>query len=544
MSLAPSNGVSMSSNNTTTLKNDSEVRGDTADDKGVQAVSQEERRSMEVNQNTSTQNDEWTPVDLHQVTPSVPQDAPRAVPTSVNPTASPSILVDQGSSPASSYKSTLDKVSNTKSVTNDTTSSGIPNIVIFGESGVGKSSVINLITGGPLAKTSNDALGCTFRHDRHEVTLKGTKYCLWDTAGLDEGTEGTVPAAQAESNLKEFFRQMSRSGGISLLIYCIRPARVKKALLRNYEIFYAAICRKKVPLALVVTGLEDQAPSMESWWLENEKVLLRYGMRFDAHACITTLNAKDAAVQERRTQSQQSLRDLIAEYCHSPPWKVDESFISLTLPKVRGLLRSASPPDKKATRTVIICDMAENFGVELVPGITPSWQKCTGTINDQEYKFLRVDKPALQTKSELESIGDLLIFYTAAANDAGVTNEDVVALKNFYSMAGGQSCPLIVVIRGCVSQQGAEICWNDVVTRHSDIKAIPTFLPSAPALQGGPKMDLIAMVERYCLDQVEVKSSRLHKVFKASKNFFVGATGSLFVRSQPADATVETMIKT
>ncbi|KAH7888365.1 P-loop containing nucleoside triphosphate hydrolase protein, partial [Phlebopus sp. FC_14] len=213
------------------------------------------------------------------------------------------------------------------------------NIVIFGESGVGKSSVINMIAGRIVARTSSDAVGCTFRHECHLVTLGDASVNLWDTAGLDEGSEGTVPAAQAEERLKAFLRQVTRSNGIDLLIYCIRGTRVRRALMRNYNIFYAAICRKKVPVALVVTGLENYEDDMEMWWVEHEEDLRKHDMQFDAHACVTTISSDYPAIQQRREHSQRVLRELVKRDFNSSAWITNEnSLFSASLPDVRTLM--------------------------------------------------------------------------------------------------------------------------------------------------------------------------------------------------------------
>ncbi|KAH0834012.1 hypothetical protein J3R83DRAFT_11248 [Lanmaoa asiatica] len=89
------------------------------------------------------------------------------------------------------------------------------NVVLFGECGVGKSSIINTIVGLPVAKTSNDVLGCTDVNASYSVTLDtGIKVNLWDTIGLDEGTAGRIPADQAKQSLKLFLqKQISGPGG-------------------------------------------------------------------------------------------------------------------------------------------------------------------------------------------------------------------------------------------------------------------------------------------------------------------------------------------
>ncbi|KIK94576.1 hypothetical protein PAXRUDRAFT_121870, partial [Paxillus rubicundulus Ve08.2h10] len=162
------------------------------------------------------------------------------------------------------------------------------NIVVFGESGAGKSSLINVIAGRSDAATSSRAIGCTFEHRKYDVEVHGKRYAIWDTAGLDEGSHGRVPAERAEENLEQLLRELIRANGIDLLIYCIRGSRLRKALINNYNLFYSAICRKKVPIALVVTGLENYEGQMEEWWAANEADFATLKMHFDSHVCVTT----------------------------------------------------------------------------------------------------------------------------------------------------------------------------------------------------------------------------------------------------------------
>ncbi|KIJ60455.1 hypothetical protein HYDPIDRAFT_98754, partial [Hydnomerulius pinastri MD-312] len=167
------------------------------------------------------------------------------------------------------------------------------NIVLFGESGVGKSSIINTITGNVVASTHNRVSGCTLECTAYPITLdSGIRTNLWDTIGLDEGTAGSIPALQAKQKLKEFLQQrLSTSEGIDLLLFCIRAERIKNAHLERYKFVYEEVCRKSVPVALVVTGLENHEPDgdMDWWWTHNETKLLELGLRVCAHACVTTL---------------------------------------------------------------------------------------------------------------------------------------------------------------------------------------------------------------------------------------------------------------
>lgn len=149
------------------------------------------------------------------------------------------------------------------------------NVVIFGETGSGKSSIINAITKNQLAKTTNDADGCTSSVQRYPVDISGQRFVLFDTAGLGEGSAGTVPDPEAKRQLKNLLRQLmssrSPSDGIDLLVYCVSSSRMPglTTIVQTYDMFYSRTCRKKVPIVIVITGLENE-PNMESWWDENK----------------------------------------------------------------------------------------------------------------------------------------------------------------------------------------------------------------------------------------------------------------------------------
>ncbi|KAL4062059.1 hypothetical protein V8B97DRAFT_1921148 [Scleroderma yunnanense] len=64
---------------------------------------------------------------------------------------------------------------------------------------------------------------------------------------------------------------------------------VVRSLSKAYKIIYEGACRKEVPIALVVTGLEKE-DVMHSWWMNNTSLLEEHRLVFNTHACVTTAN--------------------------------------------------------------------------------------------------------------------------------------------------------------------------------------------------------------------------------------------------------------
>ncbi|KAG2346172.1 hypothetical protein BDR05DRAFT_67400 [Suillus weaverae] len=162
------------------------------------------------------------------------------------------------------------------------------NVVIIGQSGVGKSSIINMLCSWVNAPTSNDTFVCTRIEQEYECDLGQQQSCLiHDTIGLEEGRWGFLPDKRAQKRLKTYLRTKEPQ----LLVYCMPGNRgcLKKSHGRNYKKFRSAV-GNNVRVVVVVTGLEDFEGPLESWWSNNERELQNLGIPINArHACITAL---------------------------------------------------------------------------------------------------------------------------------------------------------------------------------------------------------------------------------------------------------------
>lgn len=175
----------------------------------------------------------------------------------------------------------------------------VQNIVIFGTTGSGKSSLINILLESEEAPASNDAIGCTATNDGYLFSIDDRKYRIWDTPGLNEGSEGLVPAKVALKNLKSFVKELMRDKNhVPLFILCIEGSLDVKAQLRHYDSLKFTI--GAAPFSIIVTGMDRCSSSPWSkWWDEHREVLQSFSVASVDHACVCTLSDDDELAGSR-----------------------------------------------------------------------------------------------------------------------------------------------------------------------------------------------------------------------------------------------------
>jgi hypothetical protein len=128
-----------------------------------------------------------------------------------------------------------------------------------------------------------------------------------------------VLAAKAERQLKSLLHELMSPGsdGIGLLVYCMHSTTAPHALAWAYNTFYAGICQKRVPIVVVIAGLEGET-RMENWWDINREKFKNHDMQFADHACVTVLQEYPGIPEvftHRIKESSEILRNLVVDNC-------------------------------------------------------------------------------------------------------------------------------------------------------------------------------------------------------------------------------------
>jgi predicted GTPase len=202
------------------------------------------------------------------------------------------------------------------------------NVILIGESGVGKSALINQVHDANVVESNDRAAGCTMESTKVSGLIKDhpdLELHLYDTAGLSESADGSVPTTKAFVQLIKLCYAIP--GGIHLLIFCHKKGRIAtKQFKTNYRIFYEELCEKNIPSLLVITDCDNDEP-LSQWW-DNNKDCVQNQLHFtfaDA-VCVSTLRNKrnnSDEVFEAYEISRRNLIQAIRNYASSRPIKID-----------------------------------------------------------------------------------------------------------------------------------------------------------------------------------------------------------------------------
>ena len=150
-------------------------------------------------------------------------------------------------------------------------------IVLLGEIGVGKSSVINLIAKEKVAEVSPDTIGCTKTPVKYTFEERGRTFHLYDTPGLVDPQMGVKPFVDPIDTIQKLIRSLGNGNGPDLLLFCIDNSKPTTALQRNYRLFCKVICKDKASFALAITKLEE-GHDANVWMSRHGATIRKYGI--------------------------------------------------------------------------------------------------------------------------------------------------------------------------------------------------------------------------------------------------------------------------
>ncbi|KAG2030671.1 P-loop containing nucleoside triphosphate hydrolase protein [Suillus americanus] len=243
------------------------------------------------------------------------------------------------------------------------------NIVLFGQPGAGKSSLINLMAGEAVARTSSDMRSCTLQWQQYPIKFDGKSYNVFDTVGLEEPQLGIPQYLNAVENAYTLIRELE---SIDLLLLCMRAGRLTPTLQTNYRLFNEFLCDKKVPIVVVITYLENEVGEMDSWWKRNKDIFDERDVHVAGHACITAIRGN---YPDRYEQSRTTIRSLVKEFTadgQKEAWKGGDSTFVSFMRKLKGLLVGKEKPRMKknvASRLAKRCNLSPDVAKELADRI-------------------------------------------------------------------------------------------------------------------------------------------------------------------------------
>ena len=262
------------------------------------------------------------------------------------------------------------------------------NIVIFGQTGTGKSSVVNLMAGKEIANTSIETQRCTLHWTEHPIVFDGHSFKVFDTVGMEDHQLEMAGYLSAIENTYRLITKLQNEGGIHLLLFCVRAGRFTSTTQNNYRLFYESLCEKQVPIVLVVTGLEGEQ-NMDGWWTRSKPTFDKYGVVVDDHACITAIKGLDHREQQLYEESRHLVRKLIIQHSKDASDGYNGSdghsdkghngghgWFRRVLGMLKGLLGGLLPRDTPKRKDIVSvfvkrCGMPPEAAAELAKQISP-----------------------------------------------------------------------------------------------------------------------------------------------------------------------------
>ncbi|KAH7888364.1 P-loop containing nucleoside triphosphate hydrolase protein [Phlebopus sp. FC_14] len=242
------------------------------------------------------------------------------------------------------------------------------NVVIFGETGAGKSSLVNLIMGSKVAATSYGTAGCTLESTLYEADIRGYHFRIHDTVGLNEPYLGAEHYLSAIEKAHQLVTSLNDAGGVHLLVFCLRGGRITATTQHNYRLFFEFLCCRLVPVVLVITNLELETP-MENWWQRNAQEFTRFGINVIGHACITCTPGFKNMYVDKYEESKELVSQLFSKFAMQQAYALETRtwFTNVSIYLRRFVFSRHVHNQKQMVRMLTTrCGMSRNDAVAVV----------------------------------------------------------------------------------------------------------------------------------------------------------------------------------
>lgn len=190
-------------------------------------------------------------------------------------------------------------------------------VLVMGETGSGKSSVVNLLVGQEVIKVSSGVCPCTPRTVKYEATIKGREtqmsVRIWEVGGFNQPEEkpGKNPGAALAMDLGPI---LQANASVNVILFCMQGSKLKLTTTRIFQSIND-VFGGRVTIVLVITKLEREE-TMEGWWGRNgQQISSTLGLRGTVHACITGLQGGKYGAKS--TESRASLLSILEGLCSS-----------------------------------------------------------------------------------------------------------------------------------------------------------------------------------------------------------------------------------
>ncbi|KAI6011282.1 hypothetical protein EDC04DRAFT_778045 [Pisolithus marmoratus] len=175
-----------------------------------------------------------------------------------------------------------------------TTDDAVLSIMVLGEIGVGKSSVVNLIAGENIAEVSPNANVCTRRTIKYDATVESMRMHIWEVSGFNQPGDGL------KWNATDFMERLGpllkAKASVDTIPFCMRGLKLTTVTMRIFELI-DDIFGGRIPIVLVINHLERER-EMEDWWERNGHKL-GGSMSRTKHVCVTGLQQVEKSRKSR-----------------------------------------------------------------------------------------------------------------------------------------------------------------------------------------------------------------------------------------------------